>query len=94
MLIKREHALTDVEDEASASEKYGKQGNMYNIYTPKVFLRVQDEHDVNSMCIYFKYLAVCITLIAKPTCIYFRFSAVCITLIAIFLCTLLHLAGY
>ncbi len=62
--------------------------------TPKVFLRVQDEHDVNSMCIYFRYLAVCITLIAKPTCIYFRFSAVNITLIDIFLSTLLHLAGY
>ena len=46
------------------------------------------------ICIYFRYLAVCITLIVKPTCIYFRFSAVCITLIAKFLSTLLHLAGF
>ena len=34
------------------------------------------------ICIYFWYLAVCITLIAKSTCIYFRYLAVCITLIA------------
>ena len=40
------------------------------------------------ICIYFRFLAVCITLIAKPTCIYFRFSAVNITLIANFLSTL------
>ncbi len=60
--------------------------------TPKVFLRVQD--DAISMCIYFRHLAVCITLIAKPTCIYFRYLGVCITLIAKILCTLLHLAGY
>jgi hypothetical protein len=60
------------------------------------------------ICIYFRFLAVCITLIAKPTCIFgrlyhinsetdmhiFRFSAVNITLIDIFLSTLLHLAGY
>ncbi len=42
----------------------------------------------------FSILAVCITLIAKPTCIFFRYLAVCITLIAKILCTLLHLAGY
>jgi hypothetical protein len=111
------HELTDVEDEASTSDKHGKQGNMYGMFnvqyiTPKVFLRVQDEHGVISMCIYFRYLAICITLIAKSVCIYFRYLAVCITLIAksiciyfrflavnitlidIFLCTLLHLAGY
>ena len=46
------------------------------------------------ICIYFRYLAVCITLIAKPTCIYFRVYAVCTTLIAKFMSTLLHLAGY
>ena len=66
----------------------------FGVITPKVILRVQDEYDVISICIYFRYLAVCITLIAKSICIYFLFSAVNITLIDIFLCTLLHLAGY
>ena len=56
--------------------------------------RVQDVHDVISIWINFRYLAFCITLIAKPTCIYFMFSAVNITFIDIFLRTLLHLAGY
>ena len=36
------------------------------------------------ICIYFRFLAVCIALIAKSICIYFQYLAVCITLIAIF----------
>jgi hypothetical protein len=44
--------------------------------------RSTQKHVQFHTCIYFRYLAVCITLIAKSICIYFRFLAVCITLIA------------
>ena len=66
------------------------------VFQPSVShqLSLHTKHVQFHICIYFRFLAVCITLIAKPTCIYFWYLAVCITLIAKILCTLLHLAGY
>ena len=55
-------------------------------------LSFHTKHVQFHICIYFRYLAVCITLIENSICIYFRFLAVCTILIANFLFTLLHLS--
>ena len=55
----------------------------YNIYVqPSVShqLSFHTKHVQFHICIYFWYLAVCITLIVKPTCIYFLVLAACTTL--------------
>ena len=41
LLIECEHEWTDVEDEASSSDKHGKLGNMYNMYSVQYLQYVQ-----------------------------------------------------
>ena len=80
-------------------------GNIYStLFDAHIIFMFSRQYHINCLsiqkhvqfhiCIYFRFLAVCITLIVKPTCIYFRVQAVCTTLIAKFMCTLLHLAGF
>ncbi len=45
-------------------------------------LSFHTKHVQFHICINFRFLAVCTTLIAKSICIYFRYLALCITLIA------------